>query len=79
MKKKITKSKGSVTLEIDKAVADALGINQKSKLEMIVVNETLIIKAKNKKSSKKRISSLNSLTNSLMNKYEPVLKKLAKT
>jgi bifunctional DNA-binding transcriptional regulator/antitoxin component of YhaV-PrlF toxin-antitoxin module len=79
MTKKETKPKKSVTLEIDEAVADALGINQKADLEMIVVDDVLIVKAKDKQSAKARNAKFEERTSSLMDKYESVLKKLAKT
>jgi hypothetical protein len=81
MVKKLTKLRDTVSLKIDKKVADALGINQKTNLEMIVVDDMLIIKPKNKqvRAAEKRKTELKKRTNKLMDQYEPVLKKLAKT
>ncbi len=81
MIKKITKSKNNLSIEIDKAIAESLGINQETDIEMIVMDDMLIIKPKNKKlrTAKKKQTSLNDLTNNLMDKYDSVLKKLAKT
>jgi antitoxin component of MazEF toxin-antitoxin module len=78
---KKTKKNHAIILKINKKIADALGINKKSDVKMIMVNDTLIIKSKNKKtqSSAKRKAKLQAITNQLMDKYEPVLKKLAKT
>ena len=73
------KDKKSVTLEIDQSIADALGITKNTDLELIVVDDTLIIKAKKTKSNSAKKNKLHDLTKSLMDKYEPVLKKLAKT
>jgi antitoxin component of MazEF toxin-antitoxin module len=81
MAKKINKYPDGLTLNIDKAIVDALGITQKTAIEMIVVDDMLIIRPKNKRSraTAKRKAKLEDLTNHLMDKYEPVLKKLAKT
>lgn len=81
MIKKLKKNKGGLTLEIDKTIAEALGITQKTNLDMIVVDDMLIVKPKKKKSltASKRDAKLNETTNSLMDKYQSVLKKLAKT
>ncbi len=79
MVKKITKKKDGITLTIDKAIVDALGINQKSALEMVVVDDMLIVKPKSKKAAEKRKAKNSKVTEHLMKKYEPVLKKLAKT
>jgi antitoxin component of MazEF toxin-antitoxin module len=80
MVKKLIKHKGGLALEIDKSVADALGINQKTDLEMIVVGDMLIVKPKKKsRTTEKSKDKLRDVTNRLMDKYEPVLKKLAKT
>jgi hypothetical protein len=78
MVKKLTKSKKGLVLEIDQAVADALGISKPTDIEMLVLEDMLIIKPR-KLSKKKRKAKLANLTQQLMDKYEPVLKKLAKT
>ena len=81
MVKKLTKRKDVFTLELDKKVTDALGITQKTDLDIRIVDDTLIIKPKNKKTraNQKRKKKFNDLTRHLMDKYESVLKKLAKT
>ena len=79
MVKKAVKRKNGLTLEIDQTVVDALGITQKTNLEMVVVDDMLIIKARDKKSSQKRKDRLKKITSQLIEKYEPVLKRLAKT
>ena len=81
MVKKLIKRKNGLSIEIDKAVADALGINQNTAIEMIIKDDMLIIKPINKKSkaAQKRKIRLKKQVNNLMDEYEPVLKKLAKT
>lgn len=81
MIKKLKKNKGGFTLEIDETIAEALGITQKTNLDMIVVDDMLIVKPKKRKSltASKRDAKLNKTTNDLMDKYQSVLKKLAKT
>jgi len=46
---------------------------------MVVVDDMLIIKAKNKNITEKKHDKLKDINNRLMDRYEPVLKKLAKT
>lgn len=48
------KPNDGLMLEINKEVTNALGIDQKSDLEMIVIDDMLIVKAKNKKAGEKR-------------------------
>jgi antitoxin component of MazEF toxin-antitoxin module len=81
MAKKLTKHGKSLALVIDKPVLDTLGITDKTNLELIVVEDTLIIKPKRKSSSasKKRQASLSRTAHDIMDKYESVFKKLAKT
>ncbi len=80
MTKKVTKQKSGITIEINKNVADALGIDQKTDLEMIVVDDVLIVKPKSKsKAAQKRKTKLKEHIDNIMDEYEPVLKKLAKT
>jgi len=68
-------------LEIDQKVVDALGISKKSDVEMLLMDDMLIIKSKKKKviAKIKEHGDIVKLTNRLIDKYEPVLKKLAKT
>ena len=77
--KKITKKNEELTLKINKTVAEALGIDEKTDLDMVVMDDMLIIKAKNKSITKKKHNKLQDINNRLMDTYEPVLKKLAKT
>ena len=79
MVKKAAKRKNGLTIEIDQTVVDALGITQKTDLMMVVMDDMLIIKARDKKSSQKRKDRLKDRTNRLMDQYESVLKKLAHT
>lgn len=81
MVKKLKKHDDGLVLVIDESIADALGIDQKTDLEMIVVDDALIVKPKHKKShaGKKREAKLKDDAGRIMDKYAPVLKKLAKT
>jgi bifunctional DNA-binding transcriptional regulator/antitoxin component of YhaV-PrlF toxin-antitoxin module len=80
MTKKIKKH-DDLTITIDKKIQDALGIGKNSDLEMIVIDDMLIVKSKNKDSHvvEKRNKKLEASTNEIMDKYASVLKKLAKT
>lgn len=75
------KQKEGFSLEISKATAEAIGISEQTDVELIVIDGMLILKPKGKGDSivKKREAKLIDLTNQLMDKYGPVLKKLAKT
>ncbi len=80
MVKKLIKHKNGFSLEIDQAIADALGINQKTVIEIIIKDDMLILKPKNKsKAAQKRKARFKDRVDNLMDKYKPVLKKLAKT
>lgn len=76
MVKKTVKKQTNITIEIEKDVAEALGINKKTDLAMVVVDDMLIVKAK--KSSSKKKGRTKDISR-LMDQYEPLLKKLAKT
>ena len=78
VKKKETNKKG-FTLKIDQAIADALGIDQDSDVEMYVKDKMLIIKPKNATLNQAQNAKSKELTKNLMDKYDSVLKKLAKT
>ena len=75
--KKIINKNEELTSKINKAI-EALGINEETELDMIVMDEMLIIKAKNKNITKKKYDKLQDINNRLMDRYESVLKKLAK-
>lgn len=75
MTKKKSGSEGSVTFTVDKDVASALGLTQDSDIIMFVLGDMLIIKSKHKQGDEAK----NALTESLMDKYDDVLKKLANT
>lgn len=81
MGKRLTKHDEGLALVLDARVLDALGIDQGTDLEIIVVDDALIVKPKHKKSedSKKRETRLKSAADRIMDKYETVLKKLSKT
>ena len=80
MVKKLDKNKKNLFIEIDKALAESVGITQKTDLEILAVNNVLLIRPKNKMLKiKKGKNESREVTNKLMDKYELVLKKLAKT
>ena len=76
---KKTKKDNGITLKLDQSIVDALGVNKEADLEFVVVEDVLIVKAKNKQSSEMRERKRKDITSKLLKKYEPVLKKLAKT
>lgn len=79
MAKKSEKQDG-ITITIPQNMMDALGIDKDSSLDMIIIDDALIIKPRNKaEAKKKRQKQFENSINRLMDKYEPVLKKLAKT
>jgi len=79
MVKKTIKHKDGFTIKIDQAMADALGITEKTPLNMYVVDDTLIVKPKKQKSSAIKEKKKSDITKKLMEKYDSVLKKLAKS
>ena len=77
MTKKKNKNVENLTLKIDKAIVEALGIDKDTEVEMYVKDKVLIVKPKNLKLNEKRED--HERTKKLMDEYDPVLKKLAKT
>jgi antitoxin component of MazEF toxin-antitoxin module len=78
MVKKITKPKDGLTLHIDQAIADELGITQETELIMYVIGDTLIIKPKKRQpQSDRKKQESEERTRRLMEKYDSVLRKLA--
>lgn len=76
----MSKKPTDISININMDVADALGIKNSSDIEMILMEDVLIIRSKKKsKIPKKLESKRNAVTIKLMNEYESVLKKLAKT
>ena len=75
------KKKEPLVIEIEQDVADALGVTKKGDLEVILMGDTLIIKAKKKKVTavKRSQAKRKATTKRLMSEYDAVLKKLAKT
>jgi len=76
MTKKLTKYGENLVLVIDKPILDDLGFTEKTELELIIKGDVLLVKPKN--SNDKR-ASLEKTATSIMDKYESVFKKLAKT
>lgn len=79
MVKKTTKRNDGIVIKIDQATADALGITAKTPLSLYVVDGTLIVKPKKRTVSKAAQAKKNERTKRLMDKYDSVLKKLAKS
>jgi antitoxin component of MazEF toxin-antitoxin module len=75
----MTKKKETFTLKVDKAIAEDLGINKDTDLEMYVKDKMLIIKPKRTKSNQNKKQKDKELTKKLMDEYDSILKKLAKT
>lgn len=73
--------KEPLIIEIEQDVADALGVTKKSDLEVILMGDTLIVKAKKKNPTaiKRAQKKSDATTERLMKEYDTVLKKLAKT
>jgi hypothetical protein len=80
MTKKLNKKDG-FTLQISSDVANILGVHEAEDLNIIVMDDTVILKAKkgNATHTRKLNEESDKLTKRLMDQYEPVLKKLAKT
>lgn len=72
----MVKKQKPFVLEINPEIADMLGISKKSDVEMILMDDILVIKAKKKKASivKKAQAKQNAITKKLMNEYGPVFK-----
>jgi hypothetical protein len=79
MVKKTTKRNDGIVIKIDQATADALGITEKTPLKLYVVDGTLIVKPRKRAMSKAAQEKKNERTKRLMDKYDSVLKKLAKS
>lgn len=81
MVKKIKIKKEGFTLEITPEVAAILGVNKQDDIHIIVKDNEVILKAKKVSASKIKQQKTESdkLTKKLIQKFSPVLKKLAKT
>lgn len=80
MAKKLIKHGNSLALIIDKPLLEILGIDAKTPLELLVMGDTLIIKAQaNTKTEKERKAQIKKAAQQIMKEYAPVFKKLAKT
>lgn len=78
MVKKLTKHGNSWAVIIDKPLLQLLGINEKSSLELSIADGNLVIRP----STKKRVKTdaeIDQIADRIMDKYESVFKKLAKT
>jgi len=79
MAKKFIKQGSDFALIVDKSVLEALNITEKTDLEMLVVGDALIIKSRDGQSNGQRQNKLEDSAKRIMDKYESVLQKLAKT
>ena len=80
MKKTLTKHGNSLALIIDKPILEILKISDKTELELSIENEGLMIKVSGK-TNKESLSSIeiDAIAKKIMDKYDPVFRKLAKT
>jgi putative addiction module antidote len=80
MKKTLSKHGNSLAVIIDKPILDILKINDKTELELSIEDGGLMIRAcgKTKKESLSS-SEIDEIAKKIMDKYDPVFKKLAKT
>lgn len=77
MTKKLTKQGDKLALIIDKPILENLGITEKTLLDIVVMGDVILIKPQ--KSSDNKRESLEKIAISIMDKYEAVFKKLAKS
>lgn len=77
MNKKLTKHGNSLALIIDKPILQLLKIDERTVLEISIENGNLIISPILKKS--KRNTKIDSIAESIMDKYSDTFKKLSKT
>ena len=77
MTKKLTKQGDELALIIDKPILENTGITEKTPLDIIVIGDTILIKPQNSPDNKHDL--LEKTATSIMDKYEAVFKKLAKT
>lgn len=79
MTKKLVKHGKSLALIITKPMLDALNITEETPLQVSVENNLLIIKPMQKKTNTaKKKPEFRELAQKVMDKYDPVFKKLAK-
>lgn len=74
--------RSNLILTIDKSLVDALGIDENSELEMLVVDDSLIIRPRGEsadRASKKRREALAKSAASIIKTHKTVFEKLAKT
>lgn len=77
MTKKLIKYGDDLAFIIDKPILDDLGITEKTNLDLVVMGDILLIKPKN--INKNKQAELEKIATSIMDTYESVFKKLAKT
>lgn len=86
MPKKLVKHGKSLALVIDKATLKALNIDESTELELLVEDQVLMIRPVSKKPNvtkkkKKKLTAdqIDKLAQKILDKYEPVFRKLSKT
>jgi antitoxin component of MazEF toxin-antitoxin module len=79
--KKLTKQGEKLALVLEKDLLESLGISESTPLDIIAVGDTLTIKPKNHntKAEKARKERNAQAAHRIIDEYEPVFKKLAKT
>ena len=77
MTKKLIKQGDNLALTIDKSVLEHLDITEETVFDVVVMDDVILIKPR--KSTSKKKDSLEKIATSMMDKYETVFKKLAKT
>lgn len=74
------KKNGNLILEIDKYILDLIGIDEQTGMNIIIVGYNITITPRDKElAAKKRETAFEKTAKKIIDKYESVLKKLAKT
>jgi antitoxin component of MazEF toxin-antitoxin module len=79
MTKKLIKHGNSLALLIEKPVLNILGFDEKTELIVAIKDGALIISSAKVKKSKSNDKELDEITERIIKKYEPVIKRLART
>lgn len=79
MVKKLTKHGNSLALIIDKSMLEALKINNSTELEIKIEDGNLIVRPILRKKKTLKKSEVDKIVDKIIEKYDPVLRKLSKT
>lgn len=83
MTKKLVKHGNSLALVIEKPILKMMGVNEESELDIILENRTLVIRCAQEKpsslSAKERKERIKEIAEGIMDRYDPLFKKLSKT